>query len=436
MAAGTVAVVGAGLAGLAATLELKRLGLRVELFERSRLLGGKATSFVVEGIEIDNGQHVFLDCCDEFLDFTDQLGLRDQLYLQPRFAVTLLARGERPLTLRAAALPAPWHLLPVLLRYPGLGWWRKARLVRALLQQRPTSPGASFAAWLERNGQDAVLRRRFWEPFLTPALNASLDDVSAESGLFVIRSAFLADSKSARIGYARIPLGRMAAAAADRADRLHLRTPVTGLTSTAGRATGIRLEDGRMVAADAVILAIPPGSLMRVLGEPDAFGIRGVERIRTRAIIDVHLWYADSSLAFDFAALLDSPVQWVFRKGPGYLVCSLSAADEIAGLTEEALVDLCHRELLAAMPELQAVRLQRGIAVRDKDATFIPSPGLHRPAQATSLPNLVIAGAWTDTGWPATMESAVRSGRAAARLIAAECLPAGEGRPAEVRHAG
>ena len=276
----------------------------------------------------------------------------------------------------------------------------------------------------------------FWEPFLVPALNASLDEVSAEAGLFVIRSAFLADSQSARIGYSRIPLGRIAAAAAEHADQLHLRTAVTGLNSMAGRATGLRLEDGREIPVDAVILAVPPASLLRVLGEPEAFGIRGVEQIRTRAIVDVHLWYEGSNLGFDFAALLDSPVQWVFRKGPGYLVCSLSAADEVARLTEEALVDLCHRELSAAVPEIQASRLRRGVAVRDKEATFIPSPGLQRPGQATSLPNLAIAGAWTDTGWPATMESAIRSGRAAARLIATERPPASQTNPVEVRRAG
>lgn len=420
MAAGTVAVVGAGLSGLAAATELKRRGFTVEVFERSRLLGGKATSFLVDGIEIDNGQHVYLGCCVEWLDFVDQLGLSDQLYLQPRFEVLLLTRGDRPRRLRAANLPAPGHLLPVLLRYPGLSWREKLSLARALLQAHSTvEPGSTFADWLERNRQDQASRRNFWEPFLVPALNAPFKDVSAEAAMFVVRTAFLAGSRNARIGYSRVPLAKIAAVAAKHADRLHLRTPVSGLTTAQGQIDGIRLEDGRRLPFGAVVLAVPPASLARLLAEPEVFGIHGLDHFHSRAIVDVHLWYDDTDLTFDFAAVRGSPLQWVFRKAPGYLCCSLSAADAYAGWAERALVDLCRDELAASLPALTNARLKRGVATRDREATFIPTPGLKRPGQATAMSNLAIAGAWTETGWPATMESAVRSGRAAARVVAA-----------------
>jgi uncharacterized protein with NAD-binding domain and iron-sulfur cluster len=132
----------------------------------------------------------------------------------------------------------------------------------------------------------------------------------------------------------------------------------------------------------------------------------------------VHLWYDVSTLGFGFAALLDSPVQWVFEKGPGYICCSMSAADRYVSWPASELVDLCHGELAAVLPALRNASRLRGAATRDREATFVPRPGLRRPGPATACPQVVIAGAWTDTGWPATMESAVRSGRAAARVLA------------------
>jgi uncharacterized protein with NAD-binding domain and iron-sulfur cluster len=168
---------------------------------------------------------------------------------------------------------------------------------------------------------------------------------------------------------------------------------------------------------DGVVLAVPPDRLARILGDPVAFGIHGLEEIRTAPIIDVHLWYAVPMLGFGFAAVLDSPVQWVFEKAPGYLCCSMSAADEHIGQANTELVELCRAELEAVLPALRGATFVRGAATRDREATFIPAPGLRRPGPRTTHPEVVIAGAWTDTGWPATMESAVRSGRHAAHAL-------------------
>ena len=148
-------------------------------------------------------------------------------------------------------------------------------------------------------------------------------------------------------------------------------------------------------------------------------GIAGLDTFRTQPIVDVHLWYDRDVTTADFAAILDSPVQWVFAKGPGYLCCSLSAAEDLVGRPERELVELCNAELMACVPELHGATLLRGAATRDPEATFVPALGLQRPSQRTLLSNLFIAGAWTDTGWPATMESAVRSGRAAAAALMA-----------------
>ncbi|MGH7902509.1 MAG: hydroxysqualene dehydroxylase HpnE [Candidatus Dormibacteraceae bacterium] len=415
---------GAGLAGLAAATELGREGFAVDLFERGRLLGGKATSLIVDGVEVDNGQHVYLGCCTEFIDFVESLGMGDTLHTQERFEALVFARGRAPSRLAAGSLPAPWHLMLSFARYRHLGWAGKLQVARALAGAGPGAAGSgSFAAWLAERGQGEAARRGFWDPFFVPALNAPLDEVSAEAGLFVLRTAFLADARAACFGYSKVPLARVAEAAAGRLHAVHLRTAVTGLWPGAGEVRGVELKDGSRLPFEGVVLAVPPSRLARLLGQPAAYGVFGLERFTSQPIVDVHLWYEGAGPAFDFAAILESPVQWVFVKGPGYLVCSLSAAADEVGRPAADLIALSDRELRAAIPALGAARLLRGAATRDPEATFVSAPGLRRPGTATSAPNLTLAGAWTDTGWPATMESAVRSGRSAARLLADAVAP-------------
>ncbi len=432
MAAGHVIVVGGGLAGLSAAVELKQQGLTVDLYERSRLLGGKATSFEVDGVEVDNGQHVILGCCTEFINFVELVAAMSAgkpeglpagqtLTLQKRFEATLLSSGCKPGRIRAVSLPAPFHLLPGLLRYGQLRVTDRLRVGLALARARQPARGdESFDAWLRRHGQTAATRRAFWDPFFVPAMNASLDAVAAEDALFVIRTAFLEHAGAARFGFSRVPLARIAEAAAGLLDGVYLRSPVVGLAfDERHEVNGIVLDNDRIIEADAVILAVPPVRLTRILGMPEEFGVCGLDGFRPAPIVDVHLWYETPSIGFGFAAMLDSPVQWVFEKAPGYLCCSLSAADTTVGMTNAELVELCHQELATVLPQLEGVSRLRGAATRDRDATFISAPGLRRPGVATLSPRLAVAGAWTDTGWPATMESAVRSGRAAARHLVA-----------------
>ncbi|MCC6179353.1 MAG: FAD-dependent oxidoreductase [Chloroflexi bacterium] len=420
MAPGRVAVVGAGLAGLSAAVELRRLGFEVEVFERSGLLGGKVTSYVVGGAEVDNGQHVFLGCCTDFIDFVDDLGMAEKLRLQRRFEVLMLRPGAPPCRLRAGRLPAPLHLLPALLGHTFLDWPARLQIIRAIVEaRRPARPDETFAQWLDRYGQGERARRYFWDPFLIPALNATAEEVSAEAARFVIATAFAGRPRDACIGFADVPLARIAEAAAARTGTVHLRTNVIGLLADGGCVRGVRLADGRILPFDRVVLAVPPPALARILGTPERFGITGLDAFRTEPIVDVHLWYDRADLGFGFAALLDSPVQWVFQKAPGYLCCSVSAARALISKPSAELVDLCDRELRAVLPSVAAAQLIRSATTRDPTATFVPGPDLRRPTQATSDPRLAIAGAWTATGWPATMESAVRSGRAAARHLAA-----------------
>jgi len=413
-----IGIIGAGIAGLAAAVELKESGCEVELFERSRILGGRATSFRINGWEVDNGQHVFLACYTEFLEFVRRLGMDRYLHLQDRFEVLVLSRQGEASRLRSASLPAPWHLVSSFLGYRHLGWAAKLDVARALAKARTAPPsGGTFAEWLAGVGQGEEALRGFWRPFFVPALNAPLDRVSAADAGFVLRTAFLSDSGAARLGYFTVPLARLAAAAAERLDRVHLSAPVVGLDFPSDNEAIVRLAGGDRIVVDAVVVAVPPPQLANLLGGPGRYGIPPVAGYEPRPIVDVHLWHDRGSLGFDLAALLESPVQWVFEKAPGYLCCSLSAADAHVQRPTTDLVALCWEEVRGAIPALAQARLVHGSATRSPEGTFIAGPEVTRPGPETAIARLAIAGSWTVAGWPDTLESAVRSGRAAARHL-------------------
>jgi squalene-hopene/tetraprenyl-beta-curcumene cyclase len=413
-----VAVVGAGLAGLSAALELKEAGLRVELFERSRLLGGRATSFEIDGIEVDNGQHVFLACCDAFIDFASRVGMADQLHLQARFEATILSRDGRTGRLVTAALPAPLHLLPSFAGYTQLTLREKAGIGRALLAaMRQRDRNETFEAWLERNHQGAGERRAFWDPFFIPALNAPFDRVGAADAMFVLRTAFLKDPSAARFGFSRVPLAHLAAAAAERLDAVTLSTSVISVEPN-DDAVAVRTA-GDSQDFDAVVLAVPPRQVERMLGDAARYEIESLEAYDPYPIIDVHLWHDGGSIGLDFAAALESPLQWIFEKKPGYLCCSFSSAAEYVQKSTNELEALAWSEAQAFLPQLKTANLIRTAVTRNPEATWLPKVNSKRTQQKTSHPRLAIAGSWTDTGWPDTMESAVRSGKTAATLLLA-----------------
>jgi squalene-associated FAD-dependent desaturase len=423
-----IAVVGAGLAGLAAALELKDAGSRVELFERSRLLGGRATSFEIDGREVDNGQHVFLACCTEFIAFARRIGMERHLHVQERFDALVLARDGTSGHLRATDFPAPLHLLASFARYPHLRLGGKVRVGRALasaLLARGKAAGQAdwqtFEAWLVDAGQDAETRRAFWDPFFIPALNAPFECVSRADAMFVLSTAFLSDPGAARFGFSTVPLAHLAQAAADCLDAVHLATPVVGISSDDGADGAVCLNvlgDRSFGGFDAVVLAIPPRVLAKVLGDARRYGIAGLDAFEPYPIVDVHLWHDGPGMGNDFAAALDSPLQWIFEKAPGYLCCSFSAADEYLRLPTSELEALAWREVRAFVPALRESSLLAGAVTRNPEATYLPRIGAARPGQTTSVPAVAVAGGWTDTGgWPDTMESAVRSGRLAARAV-------------------
>jgi squalene-hopene/tetraprenyl-beta-curcumene cyclase len=412
-----VAVVGAGLAGLAAALRLQEAGARVELFERGRLLGGRATSFEIDGVEVDNGQHVFLACCSEFVAFAQRVGMAHELRLQDRFDARILARDGRSGRLRAGLLPAPLHLLESFTAYPFLTLGEKLSVARALASSARPHEGETFEQWLRRRNQGPGERRAFWDPFFVPALNAPFDRVAASDALFVLQTAFVRDAGAARFGFAKVPLAHLAEAAASRLDAVHRSTAVLSAEPNDSGGVTLTLPKGETATFDAVVLAVPPRQVSRILGDPSRYGIANLDAYEPYPIVDVHLWHDGGSIGLDFAAALESPLQWIFEKAPGYLCCSISAADRYLQMSTQALEALAWEEAQAFLPALRDAKLVRSSVTRNPEATWLPHIGAARTRQRTSHPAIALAGSWTETSWADTMEAAVRSGK-----IAAECL--------------
>jgi len=429
-----VVIVGGGLAGIAAALECARAGAAVTLLEARGRLGGAAYSFARNGMVADNGQHVFLRCCTAYRSLLDEIGAGDRVVLQPRLSIPVLAPGGRRAWLRRSGMPAPLHLAGALARYPFLGLRQRISMARAMGALRaidpddPSADARSFGEWLSEHGQGQEAVEVLWELIARPTLNLLAADASLAQAAYVFQEGLLANAAAGDVGYARAPLGEIhdvaARAALARAGvEVRLRS---GAASIVSDPAGFRIEINAApaVGGDAVILAVPHERAARLL--PTRAGIeRGrLAALGTSPIVNLHVVYDRRVLDVPFAAGVRSPAQWVFdrtesaRVSDGqYLAVSLSAADAELDMT----VDELRARFLPALAELLPVapqaRVETFFVTREHAATFRAGPGVRalRPGPRTALAGLVLAGAWTDTGWPATMEGAVRSGRTAAR---------------------
>ena len=462
---GRVVVVGGGLAGITAAIALAESGADVTLLEARPRLGGATCSFHRDGLIVDTGQHVFLGCCSAYRGLLAKLGMTEHAPLQDRFDVTVLAPGRsvsqpRRARLRRTALPGPLHMLPALGRYPFLSWAERAQVARPALAMRrvdPAAPAADterFGDWLAARGQSERARRALWDLFSVSALNIAGDDASLALAATVVKTGLLGKNNAADIGVAALPLGELhgdaaATLLAKLGAQVTLGTKVSaieggaieggaieggaiegGATEAEGRAARFRVRLGRGedadLAADAVVLAVPHEKAAPLI-PPDALPpgtVTGWEGLGASPIVNVHVIYDRPVTNLPFAAAIDSPVQWVFDRTrisgmdrPGqYLAISLSAADEYADVPAARLREQFVPALAELFPAARDAQVTEFFVTRERRATFrqAPGSGALRPKAATRRPGLVLAGAWTDTGWPDTMEGAVRSGLAAA----------------------
>jgi len=439
-------IIGGGLAGITAAIALAESGADVTLLEARPRLGGATCSFNRDGLVVDTGQHVFLGCCSAYRGLLARLGMAGHAPLQDRFDVTVLAPGAhgrpRQARLRRTALPGPLHMLPALGRYPFLSWPERVSVSRPALAMRrvdPADPAVDqqrFGDWLAARGQSQHARRALWDLFSVSALNIAGDDASLALAATVVKTGLLGKNDAADIGVAALPLGELhgdaaATLLAKLGAQVSLGTKVsaieTGAIAPGDGGFAIRLAQGGAIAADAVVLAVPHEKAARLI-PPGALPDRTVASwagLGASPIVNLHVIYDRPVMDLPFAAAVDSPVQWVFdrtrisgldRRGEQYLAVSLSAADEYVDTPAARLREQFVPALAELFPAARDTRLTEFFVTRERRATFRQAPGCGalRPKAATRRPGLVLAGAWTDTGWPDTMEGAVRSGLAAA----------------------
>lgn len=435
-----VAVVGAGLAGLTAALDLARAGRRVLLIERRPYAGGKAFSFrdPIDGAELDNGQHVTMRCCTALHALLEQVGAAGLVRYQPALRVPVLdpRSGRAGAILSAPRLPAPFHLAPSILRYPHLGMVEKAALGRALapMARIARRGGAlpddeTFAGWLRRHGQGERAIAEFWDLIIRPTCNDRSDAVSAAQAFQVFRDGFLADPHAADIGLFQGGLSAISDAVlrrfAEHGGQTLFECRARGVGTAESGALRVELGGAGPIEAAAIVLALPPAAAAALL--PAEWRARGpfdaLDRFATSPIVNVHMRWDREIAAEPITAVLDDRLQFVFARpapeGGQWLTASLSAAREQAAMPQEEVAADAERAVRGAWPAARGAALVRWRVIKERDATFRPLPGIAaaRPGPATPIPGLVLAGAWTDTGWPATLESAVRSGRAAAAAV-------------------
>lgn len=437
-----IVVVGAGLAGLSAAIDLAEAGRRTLLIERRPFAGGKAYSFrdPRSGVEFDNGQHIYLRCCTAYVGLLRKLGLQPQMREQDHLRVPVLdpESGITSAIEAAPGLPPPLHLAPSLLRYRHLGWRQKARLGRpiwAMLRMgddgRRELDDVSFADWLRDQGQSVETVRSFWDLIVLPTCNDRSEAVSARQAILVFQLGLLRDSRAAEIGVAKVGLSTVAERALDcfeaAGGELRFGSTLNAIDHDGERVTGLALANGERIAAGGTVLALPPQHAQAVLPEAWQQRFSALDEFEVAPIVNVHLELDRPVLREPFVAVLDDALQYVFNRslitglnGPSqWLTCSLSGAYATAEQSQQRIVDATLAALRRAFPDAAEAELLRWRVVKELDATFLPRPGLapYRLGPTTSIPNLLLAGAWTDTEWPATMESAVHSGQAAAAAV-------------------
>ncbi|GHA06369.1 hydroxysqualene dehydroxylase HpnE [Streptomyces echinoruber] len=434
---GTAVVVGGGLAGISAALSLADAGVRVTLLEGRPRLGGLAFSFRRGELTVDNGQHVYLRCCTAYRWFLERIGASALAPLQSRLDVPVVdaakPEGRRLGRLRRDPLPVPLHLGRSLATYPHLSLADRARVGRAALALKGLDPAdpaldaQDFGSWLAAHGQSARAVEALWDLVGVATLNAVAGDASLGLAAMVFKTGLLSDPGAADIGWARVPLGdlhdRLARRALETAGvRIGVRTRVTSLSQNDNGRWSVQVP-GERITADAVVLAVPQREAHTLLPPGALEQPERLLALGTAPILNVHVVYDRKVLGVPFFAALGTPVQWVFDRTEAagltsgqYLALSQSAAHEEIDTPVAELRARYLPELERLLPRARGARVRDFFVTRERTATFAPAPGVGRlrPGARTKAPGLYLAGAWTATGWPATMESAVRSGVGAA----------------------
>jgi squalene-associated FAD-dependent desaturase len=452
-----VIVIGGGLAGLSAGIALSEAGWRVRLFEQRPFLGGRATSYVLpDGEHVDNCQHVTLGCCTNLEDFYRRVGAENKI----KFFDRLLFQDPQGRTgvMRAGLLPAPLHMTGSFLTFAPLSLPDKRSIARALLEivlakghtaDLDEPGGISMLEWLHRRKQTPGAIERFWKVVLVSALDEELDRTDAHYGVDVFWKCFLSNRGGYRMGVPAVPLAQLydgcEAEIERRGGEVNLRLPVRAIRAANGELEYVEFDSGRQESADAYIFAVPHESLAELLPEnikQQEPTLAHLGNINVSPITGVHLWFDREVMSEPFVTLLDTTTQWIFNKSAlygetngelkekgQYLQLVISASYSLLQKPRQEIIDLCLGEVRQALPAARNANLLKATVIKEAAATFSPQPGVDRwrPKQKTSVNRMFLAGDWTQTGWPATMEGAVRSG-----YLAAEAVLAAAGTPKKI----
>ena len=440
----SVGIVGGGLAGVAAAVALAERGIAVELFEQRKMLGGRVGAFREPrtGQMLDHSQHVSMGCCTNLSDFCRRIGIADRFHRHR--TLHFLAPDRRQYDFHPAAwLPAPLHLGPALMRLGYLSLGQRGSIAAAmnrLVRERPTNGNAqqSIGEWLRRHGQSDRTIEQFWSVVLLAALSETVDRIAVPTARKVFFDGMLAHREAYELAVPEGSLGEAVdQAAADWLSglgvRVHRGCRVERLEGDGEQIRGVRLADGSTREFAFVIAAVPWHKLPRLLPESVGTAVPAIDRcgdLPRGAITAVHLWFDRPVTPLPHAALVDRYSQWFFQPGrqdaigPGgelghYCQAVISATHAMASRSRQETVDEVCRDLEAVWPSAGRRRLLHARVVTHPSAVFAPQPGVDalRPPQSTAVENLLLAGDWTATGWPATMEGAVRSGYLAAEAI-------------------
>ncbi|MFZ0952208.1 MAG: hydroxysqualene dehydroxylase HpnE [Candidatus Sulfotelmatobacter sp.] len=439
----TVAIVGGGLAGLAAACALADSGFSVTLFERRPYLGGRASSYEhpSTGEVVDNCQHVLFRVCTNLVEFYRRIGVENKIRWFDE--MTFIEPGGRTSVMHASPLPAPLHTAPSFLRFPFLSAKDKLVISRAIakltLSSQPDT-SRSFLDWCQQHGQTQNSIERFWKPILVSALSEDLDLISISAAAQVVRESM--KSPAARhMGVPSIPLTDLYNRAGDyiraRGGEIRFRTSLEAFFPQSTQVQ-VRVTDQNAAeqSFDYLILALPFDALERVLPQsPDAAPLREqISHFESSPITGIHLWFDRKITDLDHAVLLDRTIQWMFHKSRllttrgganpessgSYIELVVSASKSLIEKSRAEIVELALREVREFFPEARAANLVKSTVIKEVHATYSPRPGIdaYRPQQSTPWPRVFLAGDWTASGWPATMEGAVRSGYLAAEALA------------------
>jgi len=438
-----VLIIGGGLAGLAAGVALAEAGCRVRLLEQKPYLGGRARSFrdTTTGSTVDNGQHLLMGCYHSTLKFFETIGTSHTVAFEPQLHVRFLDQSKGTTELRCPSLPSPWHLFAGVFFSNSFSFSEKLNVLR--IGQTLRSPASSNGArasdrltveeWLSNLGQRESLRRNFWDLICIAAMNE--DPRIASAALFerVLRLALFNSPHDSRLGIPRRGLSDCYTSAAakaitDRGGSIELHRDVRSLLIADGACRGVRLADGTVIEAQAVVSAVPwhvlPVLLPSEVVNSAPFFAR-IRELRPAPIISIYFWFDRPITDFEFVGLRGTTIQWLFNKGKilgvdePYVSLVLSGAHEHVKRSKEDLRDAALAELRMLLPQMHGAKVTHSLVIKERFATFSPLVGAEalRPPARTPVQGLYLAGDWTATGLPATIEGAVQSGYAAAEAV-------------------